>query len=333
MLPSLLLPDSSNGDMKMPEPKNPVILICSPYLALAGCTSIWQAARLSGVEHVELLVDSTLTCPDLRKNPSLASDVKTRSSAERIKSEAAASGVEIELFVAPLHLKAGMQSAPEWAKTLLETASSAGAHRVSFPLVTDNFVVPEIPDQDYLDSAIRIFSSLVEAAAKSGIRVLFENLSVYLNRPEILGRILNEFTREELGFCFDPVNLCWYGHPREAVYRITKELAPRCTGLHVKNIKYPADKVESHREPGWRYDELVVPAEKGDLDFSLVIRSLTTAEFDGYYGIEDDSLNLVAEPERVAILRSSVEYVEEILELTATKSSTSIPDQKGRQRN
>ena len=298
----------------MPEPQYPVILICSPYLALAGETSIWQAALPSGVEHVELLVDSTLTCPDLRKSPSLACDVKSGPSAEKMKNEAAASGVRIELFVAPLHLKADMKSAPEWAKTLLETASSAGARQVSFPLVTDNFMVPEIPDQDYLDSALSIFSSLVEAAGKNGIRVLFENLSVYLNRTEILGRILNEFTREELGFCLDPVNLCWYGHPRAEVYRITGEVAPRCTGLHIKNIKYPPDKIECRREPGWRYDELVVPAEKGDLDFARVIRNFSTSGFDGYYGIEDDSLNLAAEPERLAILRSSVEYVREILD-------------------
>ncbi len=297
----------------MPEYKNQVILVCSPYLAMAGEPSIWQAARLAGVEHVELLVDSTLTCPDLLKNPSLACDVKSGPSAEKIKSEAAASGAGIELFVAPLHLKAGMRSPPDWAVRLLETALSAGSQQVSFPLVTDNFMFPEIPDQDYLDAALSIFSSLVEAAGKSGIRVLFENLSVYLNRPEILGKILNEFTREELGFCLDPVNLCWYGHTGSDVYRIAEDLAPRCTGLHIKNIKYPADKFEKRREPGWRYDELVVPAEKGDLDFDRLISQFSISGFDGYYGIEDDSLNLVAEPYRLEILRSSVDYVKGIL--------------------
>ena len=296
------------------ENHHPVVLICSPYLALTSETSIWKAARLSGVTSVELLVNSDLICPDLIKSTFLASSVKTRTAARQIEHEAADNGVGIELFVAPLMLKAGMKDAPEWAKTLLETASSAGARQVSFPLLTSNFMAPEINDRDYLESAINIFSSLIKAAGETGIKVLFENLSVYLNRPEVLTRLLDKYPREELGFCLDPVNLCWYGHPKSEVCRISEALAPRATGLHIKNIKYPLDMVEKSREPGWHYDELVVPAEKGDLDFASLVKSFKTTGFTGYYGIEDDSLNLGREPERLEILRSSVEYVKRILE-------------------
>lgn len=304
--------------MKMPAPENPVVLICSPYLSLTGKASIWQAASQAGVDNVELLVNHDLTCPDLEKDPSLTCSIRTVEAGNQIKKQAMECGVKVELFVAPLHLKAGMSYAPGWAHSLLETAGSAGARQVSFPLVTDNFLVPEIPDQDYIDSALHVFSSLVEASGRTGIRVLFENLSVYLNRPEILERILNEFTREELGFCLDPVNLCWYGHTGSEVYRMAEKLAPRASGLHIKNIKYPAGKLEIRREPGWRYDELVVPADQGDLDFSRLTGFFKDSGFTGYYGIEDDSLNLAAEPERLGILRSSVDYVKGILGLTAT---------------
>ncbi|MFH1965570.1 MAG: TIM barrel protein [Acidobacteriota bacterium] len=295
------------------EYPDPVVLICSPYLALTGEPSIWEAARLAGVNSVELLVDSDLICPDLQKNHSLTSNVRTTASAGQMRREAADNGVNIELFVAPLQVKAGMKSSPEWAETLLGIACSAGARHVSFPLVTDNFMAPEIPDQDYLDSAFNIFSSLIKAAGETGIHVLFENLSVYLNRPEILHRILDKFPGEDLGFCLDPVNLCWYGHPRSEVFRITEALVSRATGLHIKNIRYPPDKVESRREPGWLYDELVVPAEKGDLDFAYLVKQFKASGFTGYYGIEDDSLNLVPEPERIKILCSSVAFVKRIL--------------------
>ena len=297
----------------MPAPENPVVLICSPYLSLTGASSIWQAARQAGVDNVELLVNPDLTCPDLKKDPSLACSIRTEESGERMKRQAMECGVKIELFVAPLHLKTGMSSAPRWSHSLLETAGSAGARQVSFPLVTENFLVPEIPDQDYIESALHVFSSLVEASGRNGIRVLFENLSVYLNRPEILERILGEFTRAELGFCLDPVNLCWYGHTGSEVYRIAEKLAPRSTGLHIKNIKYPEGKLEIRREPGWRYDELVVPADQGDLDFTRLTRFFKTSGFTGYYGIEDDSLNLAAEPERLGILRSNVDHVKQLL--------------------
>ena len=300
----------SFSPLEYPEP---IVLICSPYLALTSETSIWNAARLAGVNSVELLVGSDMICPDLQKDRSLTCSVSTMAEAAQMKREAADNGVSIELFVAPLRVDAGMRLAPKWAESLLETARSAGARHLSFPLVTDNFMVPEIPDQDYLASAISIFSSLAKAAETTGIKILFENLSVYLNRPEILNRIFDEFTSGELGFCIDPVNLCWYGHPRSEVYRITKALAPRATGLHIKNIKYPHDKVESPREPGWRYDELVVPAEKGDLDFTDLVNQFKASGFTGYYGLEDDSLNLVPEPERIKILCSSAAYVKGIL--------------------
>ncbi len=292
---------------------DPVILICSPYLALTSEPSIWEAGGKAGVRFVELLVDPDLGCPDLRKSGGLTSSIAGRAEAEQVKREAADSGIKIELFAAPLLLSPGMTGPPSWTERLLDSAGAAGARQVSFPLVTKNFMKPEIPDQEYLDSALRLFSSLTESAKASGIKVLFENLSVYLNRPEILGKILDSFSIEDLGFCLDPVNLAWYGHPLSEAYRIAEGLAPRATGLHIKNIKYPPDSLEVQRKPGWRYDELVVPAEKGDLDFSRLIRCFRDRGFNGYYGIEDDSLNLLPCSERLQVLRSNVEFVRALL--------------------
>jgi len=275
--------------------------------------SIWKAARLAGVSSVELLVNEDLVCPDLAKSGSLTDRLTTSSAAGEMRKEAADEGVGIGLFVAPLRLVPAMSEAPEWTTLLLERARSSGADKVSFPLVTDNFMVPEISDQAYLDSALAVFSSLVKASAATGTGVLFENLSVYLNRTEILGRILEAFTREELGFCLDPVNLLWYGHPRHEVYHIAESLAGRSTALHIKNISYPDAMADTRREPGWGYDKLVVPASEGDLDFSLLISRFRQNGFSGYYGIEDDSLPLVPSSERMKILRSSVSFVESLL--------------------
>ena len=43
----------------MPETEN-TLLVCSPYLALTGEPSIWEAARKSGVSAVELLILSLI---------------------------------------------------------------------------------------------------------------------------------------------------------------------------------------------------------------------------------------------------------------------------------
>ncbi len=297
----------------MPETENP-LLVCSPYLALTGEPSIWEAARKSGVSAVELLIEPGLTCPDLITNPELSSRAASEDGARKMGMEAAESGVRIELFVAPLLLAAGMTSPPEWTEKLLGNARFAGARQVSFPLVTADFMAPDISNQDYIDSALHVFSSLVRTGEKEGVQILFENLSVYLNRPEILNRILDEFSREDLGFCLDPVNLCWYGHPEYVVYNMSETLASRATGLHIKNIHYPDDTFKTQRQPGWRYDELVVPPEQGDLDFPRLIRWFKASGFTGYYGIEDDSLNLVPKGRRLDILSSSVKFIQGLLE-------------------
>ena len=291
------------------QKKDPVLLICSPYLALTEAPSIWEAAAGSGVDSVELLVDPDLSCPDLQGGGGMQSHIRTEGASRDLGKEAKDYGISIEVLAAPLLLRQGMTEAPSWTEKLLDNAGASGAGMVSFPLVTDNFLVPEIADEKYLDSARRIFASLVEASRAAGVKILFENLSVYLNRSEILSPLLSDFSKDELGFCLDPVNLAWYGHPLHEIYRICSELASRSTGLHVKNIKYPPGKNQNQRKPGWRYDELAVPAQKGDLDFKRLIWEFREAGFSGYYGIEDDSLPLVPPAGRLDILRESTKFV------------------------
>jgi len=291
------------------QKKDPVLLICSPYLALTKAPSIWEAAAGSGVDSVELLVASDLSCPDLQGVGGKQSHLRTEGASRDLGREAEDYGISIEVLASPLLLRQGMTEAPSWTVKLLDNARASGAGQVSFPLVTDNFLVPEIADEKYLDSARRIFASLVEASRAAGVKILFENLSVYLNRPAILFSLLSDFSKGELGFCLDPVNLLWYGHPLRDVYPICSQLAIRSTGLHVKNIKYPPGKIQDQRKPGWRYDELVVPAEKGDLDFKRLISEFRQAGFSGYYGIEDDSLTLVPPAGRLDILRESTRFV------------------------
>ena len=317
-------PMTETEQIEIPLPSKSSLLICSPYLALAGESSIWKAAARAGVNSVELLINQDLECPDLEAYQNKPQGAATAAEARRLKRVAGESGIDISVFVAPLPLGSGLTEPPRWSEKLLETAHFAGARQVSFPLVTSNFMVPEISDQDYIDSALNVLSGLVETSQKTGVKVLFENLSVYLNRPEVLGRILEEFSREELGFCLDPVNLCWYGHPREKVYEISESLAERATGLHIKNIRYPGNSFREQRSPGWRYDELVVPAEKGDLDFRRIISHFRKSGFAGYFGIEDDSLNLVPEPERMEILQSTVRFVKGVLKENPLAEGTRI---------
>lgn len=302
-------------DARRSHEQAPVLLICSPYLALAEGPSIWETASRAGVSAVELQVNPDLSCPDLENREGGRSSLSSERDAVSLAKQAGNHGISIEVLAAPILLEPGMTGAPPWTEKLLAHAGAAGAGQVSFPLVTENFLVPGISDEEYLDSALRIFASLVETARRERVNILFENLSVYLNRPEILSPILSGFSQDDLGFCLDPVNLAWYGHPIQEVYRICYEFATRITGLHIKNIKYPPEKIQVRRDPGWRYDDLVVPAEKGDLDFARLISEFRKSGFTGYYGLEDDSLKLISPAGRLAALRKSVEFVRTRLSL------------------
>jgi sugar phosphate isomerase/epimerase len=170
-----------------------------------------------------------------------------------------------------------------------------------------------IPDEDFIESAVFLLNDLVTAGSRYGVAIALENLSVYWNRAEVLDKVLFEFAPEELGLCLDPINFYWYGHPRSKVYDLFNQFLPRATHFHVKNVKHPVDKREREREPGWKYSDNSVPADKGDLDFERLIGLLVDADYDGYISIEDDSLEQLEPEQRLAVLKSDVEYVQKLV--------------------
>jgi len=78
-------------------------------------------------------------------------------------------------------------------------------------------------------------------------------------------------------------------------------------------VKHNVAKREVEREPGWKYSENSVAVPDGDLDFERMIGLFVHADYDGYIGIEDDSLGQYEPEERLAVLRKDVEYVRRIV--------------------
>ncbi|UCF36223.1 MAG: sugar phosphate isomerase/epimerase [Acidobacteriota bacterium] len=292
------------------------VLLCNPLIASLEMGSTWEAAKAVGVSGIEVHVEPDLSCSRLYVGDQTPYRIDNAQNAFKIARDAAEHGLVVPVLVAPLKLdpqEALNTGAPAWALQLIEFAPAAGASLVYFPIVTDNFTKPTYSDEEFIEAAVFVLNDLVEHARKFPVQVGFENLSVYWNRPEVLRGVLSQFEADELGFCLDPINFYWFGHPRSEVYSIVQEFIPRAYHFHVKNVAHPVDKREVRREPGWQYSQNSVAADQGDLDFEKLIGLLLDANYNGLISIEDDSLGKVEAPQRLEILRSDVEYVRRIV--------------------
>jgi len=292
------------------------VLLCNPLIEQLGMSSTWEAAKAVGVKGIEIHVESDLSCSKLFVGKETPYRLDSRENAWRIRNDALKNELLTPVLVAPILLepkKVKSEGAPSWALQLIEVAPVVGAELIYFPIVTDNFTQVTIPDEEFIEASVFLLNDLVSAGNRHGVEIALENLSVYWNRAEILDKVLFEFAPDELGVCLDPINFYWYGHPRGDVYKLFDQFVPRAKHFHAKNVKHNVAKREVEREPGWKYSENSVAVPDGDLDFERMIGLLVDADYDGYIGIEDDSLGKYEPEERLAVLRKDVEYVRRIV--------------------
>ena len=88
----------------------------------------------------------------------------------------------------------------------------------------------------------------------------------------------------------DVCNMYWFGHPLDKLYALTQQFAPYVRSVHVKSIKYPEDKRQVQRSPGWEYGKYAEPVRTGDIDFAKILAIYARAGYVGDVCIEDDSL-------------------------------------------
>jgi len=292
------------------------IAVCNQVLNQLESASTWEAAKQVGVGLLEVQVSPDLSCPALKIGTDHPYSLATEEAAAKLRADADTNGLRISAFVAGIPLKANPEEdskVAEWAKPLIERAGAIGVNLVYFPVTTDNFTQSSLPDEVVVTRTEAILKGLVPVAGKAGVRIAVENLSVYWNRPAVLGELLRRFPAEDLGLCLDPVNLYWFGHSPYAVHQIVSDFIPRTFYFHVKDLSYPVAKQRSGRTPGWKYGEHTVPVGKGDLDFERMLLLLSSSGFKGAVAIEDDSLGKFPVGERTRVLRSDVRYLERIL--------------------
>ncbi|HPA47249.1 MAG TPA: TIM barrel protein [bacterium] len=287
------------------------VILCNPLLRKLEMDNVWLAAKATGAKGIEINVKSDLTCPNLFVGKETPYRLDTSKNAAKIKIHAEQMGLKTPVICAPVNLDP--KGAPAWTKKLIEMAPFAGVELIYFPVTTDKFSEQTIEDSEFVRQAVAMIQEWVDLGEKHKVAITIENLSVYWNRAEILHTVLAQFPPEKFGLNLDPINLYWFGHSINTVYAITEEFAPRAKYFHVKNLAHPPEMQLTTRPIGFEYEKNSVPVPEGDLNFERIMGWLKNAGFQGYIGIEDDSLGHYPKDQRAGILQHDIQYVEGII--------------------
>jgi sugar phosphate isomerase/epimerase len=197
-----------------------------------------------------------------------------------------------------------------WTITAVKVASALKipAIRIDAIMHGEHEVPMEKNATVFADAMARV----IDATANCKVDLGIENHGAIGNRPEFLDKVLSKVNSERLGVTIDTGNFYWWGHPLSKVYEIIEHFAPYCKHTHVKNIAYPENKREVHRDIGWEYEKYVSPLEDGDIDLLRIVKILKQAGYNGDFCLEDESLGKYSPEERKIVLKKDAEFLRKI---------------------
>ncbi len=164
-----------------------------------------------------------------------------------------------------------------------------------------------------LDLYTEVFSEVLANTEDSGVFIGIENHGKDGNNPIFLMALVKNVHNPRFGFTLDFGNFYWKGYPLSETMAILQLLAANTVHTHIKNIAYPENVREAHRDPGWEYDTYVSPIYKGDIDIERVMVELKQNNYQNSFCIEDESLDKFDEEEKIEVLKSDISYIQEII--------------------
>ncbi len=280
------------------------------YLSGLGEADIWSAAEAVGIKRLEVAVREDMSCPNLFENERRPYRIDTPQVRAQLAKKLAERSQSIAAFTTVV--KFGRDA--EQARTVAWVARVAEAAReMNVPVVMIPIVAKDLSDQEFVQRSIRLVKALAPVAGRTGVQLTVENLGAYLNRREILEPILKAAPTDRVGLALDITNMYWFGHPLAKVYELAETFAPYVRYVHVKNLRYPPDKRQVQRPPGWQYAERAERVKTGDIDFARIIRILSRAGFRGDLTLEDDSLRRLDEAGKRKVLRDDAELLRQLI--------------------
>lgn len=194
-----------------------------------------------------------------------------------------------------------------WVAAGLDAAHLLGAPVVRVdPLTKDRSLDPQRVRERFVDRIIQVLGNpLYRAALPADLGI--ENHGPVANDPAWLDSVLAALPHPQVGLTLDTGNFYWFGFPVEQVYGLIEKYAPRAKHTHIKNINYPPDLANRHREVGLGYKEYCCPVHEGNLDLRRVVRILRDGGCTRDLCVEDESLFKHAPERHLDVLRREVE--------------------------
>jgi sugar phosphate isomerase/epimerase len=291
------------------------VTIRDPYLAGLGADDVWAAARSVGIRRLEVVLDRALACPHLYEKDSKPYRIDTPQNRQALRRKLEAEGMSIGCFAMVVKLARPEDSAQalDWVTKAAEAAPEVGCRMLMLPIAITDARGERVEDAEFVSRGKAFVRELDGIAGRTGIQITIENLGHYWNRPEILEPVLRVSRPDRVGLLNDICNMYWYGHPLDKLYDLARQFAPYVRCVHVKSVKYPADKRNEQRSPGWEYGKHTEPVRTGDIDFARILAIYAKAGYIGDVCIEDDSLPRFDAAGKKKVIADDVALLKELI--------------------
>lgn len=276
-----------------------------------GFRSIAEGLKAMEVDSVELHVERDLSVQSFT-TPQQRHDLSSSRGLIDLEREASRTGARISAFL--LANDFGREDAREQIEWMVQAIRIA--HRLGVSAIRVDAVVSGWETMG-IENATHLFAEhikqVLEATDDTDVQLGIENHGTLGNRPEFLQALFEAVGSPRLGLTLDTGNFYWFGYPLSRVYEIIGQFAPKTKHTHVKNIAYPPETREQHRPVGYEYGRYVCPIYEGDIDHSVIIKTLKEVGYNGDLCIEDESLGKFAPEERRLVLCRDAEYLKALI--------------------
>lgn len=277
-----------------------------------GYDTVFKGLKDLGIPSFELFVSRELKVEsylDMGYVTELGFNVATREDREDLKKRLK----DAELTVCAILVENDFSSEDLNKEVDYVLSAIKVASELEVNVVRINAVMRPIQGYD-LDKHVKRVADAVGKCMTSchnlGVSLAVENHGVIANKREFLRSLFQKVNDEHLGLTLDTGNFYWFGYPLKEVYDIVEEFASKVKHTHVKNAIVEPNMRETFRKPG---DVRMAPLYQGDIDLGRVVKMLKKAGYDYDLTIEDESLGVFKDKERLEVLKKDIEFIRRLL--------------------